>query len=93
MQIWLSLFYCVEKIVFHLNHMLYTCGLAKDGMPAGVGCGVDDGHGGLVAVDVVALAERVHDVQLQVGEGGQRRVHLGGKLQIEKETDCFRSTR
>ena len=80
---------CRKQIVFHLNHMLYTCGLAKDGMPSGVCGGVDDGHGGLVAVDVVALAERVHDVQLQVGEGGERRVHLGGKLQIEKESGVF----
>ena len=48
-------------------------------VPTKMGGCVYHWHRGLVTVDVVALAERVHDVQLQVGEGGQRDVDLRGR--------------
>ena len=45
-----------------------------------MGGGVDHWHRGLVTVDVVALAERVDDVQLDVGEGGERVEDEGGQV-------------
>ena len=41
---------------------------------------LDHRHCRLVPVDVVPFAERVHDVQLDVGEGGERVEDEGGQV-------------
>ena len=49
-------------------------------VPTKMGGCVYHWHRGLVTVDVVALAERIHDVQLDVGEGGEGVEDEGGQV-------------
>ena len=48
-------------------------------------------HRGLVTVDVVALAERVHDVQLDVGEGDHGVEHEGLELLVAAQVLAHRA--
>ena len=65
--------------------------LSEPRVPTKMGGGVDHWHRGLVTVDVVALAERVHDVQLDVGEGDHGVEHEGLKLVVAAQVLAHRA--
>ena len=60
-------------------------------VPTKMGGCVYHWHRGLVTVDVVALAERIHDVQLDVGEGDHGVEHEGLELLVAAQVLAHRA--
>ena len=66
-------------------------GLPKHRVVAEMSCRVDHRHGRLITVDVVPLAERVHDVQLDVREGGDGVEDEGLELLVAAQVFSHRT--